>query len=109
MRRLIIPSTEIVTVLSHLATGECWGMEGKAEGGEENVAQEKVAETLQSDWALHQSGGGEEDNKEKKGAGGQTGEKWQQKGLGQRRSIPGSYTIPSTGYVRLHDGIQSHL
>ena len=30
-------STEIVTVLSHLVTGECWGMEGKAEGGEENV------------------------------------------------------------------------
>ena len=31
-------STEIVTVLSHLATGECWGREGKAEGGEEDVA-----------------------------------------------------------------------
>ena len=24
-------STEIVTVLSHLVTGECWGMKGKAE------------------------------------------------------------------------------
>ena len=31
-------STEIVTVLSYLATGECWGREGKAEGGEEDVA-----------------------------------------------------------------------
>ena len=31
-------STEIVTVLSHLATGEHWHMEGKAEGGEEYVA-----------------------------------------------------------------------
>ena len=31
-------STEIVTVLSHLVTGEHWCMEGKAEGGEEYVA-----------------------------------------------------------------------
>ena len=31
-------STEIVTVLSHLATGEHWCREGKAEGGEEDVA-----------------------------------------------------------------------
>ena len=31
-------STEIVTALSHLVTGECWGMEGKAEGSEEEVA-----------------------------------------------------------------------
>ena len=31
MRMLIIPSTEIVT-------GKCWGTEGKAEGGKEDVA-----------------------------------------------------------------------
>ena len=31
-------STEIVTVLSHLATGECWGTDGEAEGGKEDVA-----------------------------------------------------------------------
>ena len=31
------PTTEIVTVLSHLATGECWGTEGKAEGDEEDM------------------------------------------------------------------------
>ena len=30
-------STEIVTVLSHLVTRECWGMEGKAEGGKEDM------------------------------------------------------------------------
>ena len=31
------PTTEIVTVLSHLATRECWGTEGKAEGDEEDM------------------------------------------------------------------------
>ena len=30
-------STEIVTVLSHLMIGECWGADSKAEGGEEDV------------------------------------------------------------------------
>ena len=30
-------SIEIVTVLSHLVTRECWGMEGKAEGGKEDM------------------------------------------------------------------------
>ena len=30
-------STEIVTVLSHLVTRACWGMEAKAEGGEEDM------------------------------------------------------------------------
>ena len=33
-------STEIVTVLSHIATGECCGADGKAEGGDEYVARE---------------------------------------------------------------------
>ena len=39
-------STKIVTVLSHLATRECWGMEDKAEGSEEDVGQENVVEQL---------------------------------------------------------------
>ena len=53
-------STEIVT-------GECWGMEGKAEGGEENMVQEKVGEKLWSNWALHQSGSSKEEEKEQEG------------------------------------------
>ena len=52
-------STEIVTVLSHLVTGECWGTDGKAEGSEEDVAQEKVVDKVQSDQVSHQSGSGE--------------------------------------------------
>ena len=31
-------STEIVTVLSHFVTRECWGTDGKAESGEEYMA-----------------------------------------------------------------------
>ena len=38
-------STEIVTVLSHLATGECWGTEGKADGGKERRWQIKCGAT----------------------------------------------------------------
>ena len=54
-------STEIVTVLSHLVTGECWGMEGKVEGSKEDVVQEKVVDKVWSNQASHQSGSGEED------------------------------------------------
>ena len=43
-------STEIVTVLSHLVTGECWGTEGKAECGEEDMAQENAVDKVWSDW-----------------------------------------------------------
>ena len=63
-------STEIVTVLSHLVTGECWGTEGKAEGGKADVAWEKVVDKVWSDWVSHQSGSGkeyEDDEKEYEG------------------------------------------
>ena len=60
------PTTEIVTVLSHLATGECWGTEGKAESGEEDMAQEKAGDKVWSDQVLHQSGSSEEDKEDEK-------------------------------------------
>ena len=47
-------------------TGECWGTEGKAEGGEADVVQEKVADEVQSDWVSHQSGSSEEYKDDKK-------------------------------------------
>ena len=53
-------STEIVTVLSHLVTGECWGRKGKAEGSEEDVVQETAAKKVWSNWVSHQGGSSEE-------------------------------------------------
>ena len=35
-------------------------MDGKAEGGNEYVAREKVVGKVRSDWVLHQSGNGKE-------------------------------------------------
>ena len=55
-----------MTVLSHLATKECWGTEGKAKGGKEDRAHEKAVDKVQSNQVSHQSGSGEEDEKDKK-------------------------------------------
>ena len=55
-----------MTVLSHLVTGECWGIEGKAEGGDEDVVRERVADKVWSDQVPHQSGSSEEDEDTKK-------------------------------------------
>ena len=60
-------STEIVTVLSHLVTRACWGMEAKAEGGEDDMTWEKLADKVWNNWVSHWSGSSEEyeDNEKK--------------------------------------------
>ena len=42
------------------------GKKGKAEGGKQDVAQEKAVDKVWSDQVLHQSGSSEEDKKDKK-------------------------------------------
>ena len=76
-------STGIVTVLSHFVTRECWHTEGKADGGEEGVAQENVADKVGSNRVSHKSGSSEEDEDDEKEDEGELEQKEGRKCLGR--------------------------